>query len=75
MRNESNIVIQFSYDKVFIACVKTIENSGWSRSQIKAFVVDLKDYLKRERMKLLYFLERKQSLRSTVNRYNILIFN
>ncbi len=44
-------------------------------AQIKAFVVDLKDYFEREIIQLQYFFERKQRLRSTVNRYNILIFN
>lgn len=32
LRNESIIVIQFSYDKELIGCVKTIENSCWSQS-------------------------------------------
>jgi len=32
------------------------------RSQIKAFVVDLKDYLKRERMQLQYFLRENKGL-------------
>ena len=40
------------------------------RSQIKAFVVDLKDYLKIERMKLLYYFERKQSLKCAVKSSN-----
>ena len=44
-------------------------------AQIKAFVVDLKDYFEREIIQLQYFFERKQRLKSAVNRYNILIFN
>ncbi len=44
-------------------------------SQIKVFVVDLKEYFEREIMQSLCFFKRKQRLRSAVNRYNILIFN
>ena len=44
-------------------------------SQIKVFVVDLKEYFEREGMQLQCFFERKKRLRSAVNSSNILIFN
>ena len=43
LRNESIIVIPFSYDIVFIACVKTIENSGWSQT-LSTWYVKKKDF-------------------------------
>ena len=43
LRNESIIVIQFSYDKVLIACVKTIENSGWSQT-LSTWYVKKRDF-------------------------------
>jgi len=32
LRNEPIIMVQFSFDKELIGCVKTIENSCWSQS-------------------------------------------
>jgi len=43
LRNESIIVIQFSYDKALIACVKTIENSGWSQT-LSTWYVKKRDF-------------------------------
>ena len=40
-------------------------------SQIKVFVVDLKEYFEREGMQLQCFFERKKRLRSAVNTSNI----
>ena len=44
-------------------------------AKIKAFMADLKGYFKEKRIQSQCFFERKQRLRSAVNRYNILIFN